>query len=205
MNADLALLRFALQHSDSPDLSNSPAPKPEDIEWLKKVMADMETDAQKMKKILSILSDEKTITLDRKLASLEELQYFVEDIDNSIDFVKMGGNQYLKTWYKDDDDQIRKWAMWITSSCCLNNISIQKIFLEEGILDDICSVLDNEKSNAVKDKALSSISAIIKNYNEAQEHFIEKEGLKYMAQFLQHPSPSARMKSAFFPGSTDTI
>lgn len=80
---DLALLRFALQHTDSPNVAETKV-KPEDYEWLREAIKSYETDAQKMKKLLEIVKKEGLdMTEEQKRAALEELQFFVEDLDNA--------------------------------------------------------------------------------------------------------------------------
>jgi hypothetical protein len=79
---DLALLRFALQHTDSPNLKDTPV-RPEDYEWLRAAIASFETDAQKLKKLLELLKKQDGVTEEQKHAALEELQLLVEDLDNA--------------------------------------------------------------------------------------------------------------------------
>lgn len=79
---DLALLRFALQHTDSASLQDFKSTRdPADYEWLKQVTSD--TDALKMKRLLDVLKREDTTT-EQKAVALEELQFYVEDLDNAI-------------------------------------------------------------------------------------------------------------------------
>ena len=83
---DLALLRFALQHTtDSPTLPDTQV-RPQDYEWLREAMASFETDAQKIKKLLELVKKEDVIE-DQKCAALEELQLLVEDLDNASGFL----------------------------------------------------------------------------------------------------------------------
>ena len=79
---DLALLRFALQHTDSPNLADTQV-RPQDYEWLREAMASFETDAQKMKKLVELVNREESVSEEQKHAALEELQLLVEDLDNA--------------------------------------------------------------------------------------------------------------------------
>jgi hypothetical protein len=83
---DLALLRFALQHTDSPNLADTQV-RPEDYEWLREAMANFETDTQKMKKLLELVKKEDGVSEEHKQAALEELQLLVEDLDNATGIV----------------------------------------------------------------------------------------------------------------------
>lgn len=80
---DLALLRFAIQHSDSPNIADTKV-RPEEYEWLREAIKSYETDAQKMQKLLDIAKKDNTdVSEEKRQAALEELQYYIEDLDNA--------------------------------------------------------------------------------------------------------------------------
>ncbi len=86
---NLALLRFALTHTDSPNLHDfTPTRNPADYEWLRKALNNLETNADKMKKLLEITKHgldegECDSEIPQKVAALEEILFYVEDIDNA--------------------------------------------------------------------------------------------------------------------------
>lgn len=78
---DLALLRFALQHTDSPNLQDTQV-RAEDYEWLREAVKNYETDTQKIKRMLELVKKD-DVSEEQKHATLEELQLLVEDLDNA--------------------------------------------------------------------------------------------------------------------------
>ncbi len=78
------MLKFCLEHSDGSSLAEGKVPNrdPADYQWLKEALNNLESDADRMKKLVELLSKEDS-SLDDKANYLEELQYLVEDIDNA--------------------------------------------------------------------------------------------------------------------------
>lgn len=86
-NLPLGLLRFCIEHSDDPVGMVSgehklPERDPEDYVWLMKALEDLESDTEKMRKLLSTLKKPETTDEEKKFA-LEGIQYYVEDFDVS--------------------------------------------------------------------------------------------------------------------------
>jgi hypothetical protein len=81
---DAGLLRFCLKHSDGGNLTETQLPQRDeaDYAWLRAALNDLQTDVDRMKKLVEMLrSPESSIT--DKATALEELQYLIEDIDNA--------------------------------------------------------------------------------------------------------------------------
>jgi len=176
---DFALLRFCLEHNDSPNLQDRPLVQrdPKDYEWLRKVMESIPTPAKQMQKCLEVLRDEEE--LDCKLAALEELQDLVEDIDNANDLAKMGlGEVAQAAVFKfgsenlgELDHKIREEACFVLSTLAQNNPFCQKQLKEQGILPIILQLLKNETDFGVVNKALGVVSAMARDFPEGVEFF----------------------------------
>ncbi len=82
--ADFGLLKFCLEHSGGSSLEEGKVPNrdPADYQWLKEALNNLESDADRMKKLMELLTKEDS-SLEDKANYLEELQYLVEDIDNA--------------------------------------------------------------------------------------------------------------------------
>ena len=78
---DFALLKFCLEHNDSPNVQESVLTErdPEDYAWLQKVMNSIPSPVEQMKKCIEILSTDPDEGA--KINALELLQDLVEDID----------------------------------------------------------------------------------------------------------------------------
>lgn len=80
---DFALLKFCLEHNDSPNLQETSFQNrdPSDYDWLRKVMESLPDPVKQMKECIKIVEHESDETA--KLDALEVLQDLVEDIDNA--------------------------------------------------------------------------------------------------------------------------
>lgn len=197
---DLALLRFALQHSDSPDAAGDTKVRPEDYEWLREAIKSYETDAQKMQKLLELAKKENVdVSEEQRRAALEELQYYVEDLDNATDFTKIGGLPITLQQIKESsDDTTRVWALWLLATAVQNHAQVQDAALTAGALDIATIALTSTSNVAVKQKALLAIIGLVKENKQAQRTFLDNNGVAHLTSLLSHPDPPARMKAAFF-------
>lgn len=193
---DLALLRFALQHTDSPNLHETQLTRnPEEYEWLKKALNNLENDAQKMKKLLEIVKKEES-SREQKVAALEELQFYVEDLDNANDFVTIGGLPIVAQLLEDPNEAIQFWALWILGTLVQNNPKVQQHASQQAVMDSTLRLLKNETSHSVKEKALFALTGLMKEAPHEQQKFLDQNGLHVLSSFLSHPNPSTRMKTA---------
>jgi len=112
LNIPPGLIRFCLEHGDNPEAAVNPNRDPRDYEWLREALGNLESDYDKMKKIVSKLTElegkEDEASIGRTIVSLEELQYYIEDIDNANELHKMGGLALI----------IRLVAQRLLFSCC---------------------------------------------------------------------------------------
>ena len=143
-NMNDGLLNFCLAHGYKGEDYGMKS-SPEDIEWLKNVFDNIESDAKIMYNILErsdnylnkIKKNEPTeITEEQLIDQLEYLVELVESIDNANDFIKMNG-QYelcrLLTESTNDDILFNTW--WILQAIVQNNPVGQKaIFESSGIM-----------------------------------------------------------------------
>jgi hypothetical protein len=81
---DAGLLRFCLEHSDGGNLTETQLPQRDeaDYKWLRAALNDLQTDADRMKKLVEMLKSSESSETD-KTTALEELQYLIEDLDNA--------------------------------------------------------------------------------------------------------------------------
>lgn len=84
-NLPLGLLRFCIEHSDDPSqIANTDMTRfhrdPADYEWLAAALGNLESDTDKLKKLVATIQNPST-TEDQVIYSLEGIQYYVEDLD----------------------------------------------------------------------------------------------------------------------------
>lgn len=195
---DLALLRLALQHSESvPNVADNQV-RTEDYEWLREAMKSFETDAQKIQKLLDIVKKEET-SEEQKHAAFEELQFLVEDLDNASDFTKLEGlSVTLQLIQQTTSESVRVWALWLLATAVQNHKAVQEAALAiEGCLSTVVTLLKSATSPLVKQKALYAIIGLVKDNKPAQQEFVKLGGVDNLVALLDHPEPPTRMKSAF--------
>ncbi|EGG18341.1 hypothetical protein DFA_03835 [Cavenderia fasciculata] len=158
------LLKFCLTHSDSPNLQDSQVPErdPKDYDWLRQAFENLEDDAKRMKKINDVLADPQS-TQHQIITALEQLEFYIEDIDNSKDYIKIGGIPIIVELMKNEDDRIRAEATSCVAILSQNEESIQAYLNSIGVLDLAINILGREHDQKCREKFLSLISSLIGN------------------------------------------
>eukprot|EP01113_Clastostelium_recurvatum_P041854 TRINITY_DN670_c0_g1_i3.p1 TRINITY_DN670_c0_g1~~TRINITY_DN670_c0_g1_i3.p1 ORF type:complete len:329 (-),score=65.87 TRINITY_DN670_c0_g1_i3:3-989(-) len=206
---DFGLLKFCLEHTDAPNLQDTVLPDrdPKDYEWLRKALGDLEDDATRMKKLIKIAhgeisptegldakSDkgtpeekgENTAQLDTETRryALEELQYYVEDIDNALNFAKLGGIRVLtECMSPSEHHDIRYWAAWVLGTLVQNNPPTQVQCLKEGALKVTIEALCGEHAD-VKEKAIFLLSGLLRDSDVAVAAFVDHGGVGVLRPFV---------------------
>lgn len=86
-----------------------------------------------MKELLAALVDEQKSVADRVRAA-EELEFLVEDVDNSWDFVKAKLAADLIPLLRHREADLRLHALWLFGLLCQNHVRVQRQFLADGYL-----------------------------------------------------------------------
>jgi hypothetical protein len=163
------LLRFALQHQQQSTDAITSAPTsqrdPKDYEWLRGALSQMESDAKKMRKLLDTLENREilddTQQWSRLRMALEELEYFVQDVDNAADLIVLGGVTPLLALLSHADAQVRFWTAFVIQTACQNNPKPTLTFVEKGALSTLMLALPKESDEMVASKFLACISGKI--------------------------------------------
>ena len=187
------LLKFCLEHSDYREGSGQGIPErdPNDYKWLKEALDNLQTDTQRMKKILETIKTDQLLGETALSSALEELQYYVEDIDNGNDFWKIGGAEVMLKLLEKPGTQIKMWIMWIFATVVQNNPESQEKAIKAGILErmmDVAksSLYTSEVDTLVLSKSVSGISALVKGSDTALDKFISLDGLDLVFQAIKN-------------------
>ncbi|ELR22342.1 ARM repeat fold domain containing protein [Acanthamoeba castellanii str. Neff] len=201
---DAGLLRFCLEHSDGGNLTETQLPQRDeaDYKWLRAALNDLQTDADRMKKLVEMLKSSESSETD-KATALEELQYLIEDLDNANDLYKIGGFEPVLALMNDKDSaNLRYWAAWAVATAVQNNPSSQAQAMEKGALAQILLLLQNETEDRVLSKAVPALSGLIRDHPKAVEAFLKANGLRLLAYLLTSTkgdqlSAATKMKVVF--------
>jgi len=183
---DTGLLRFCLEHSDGPSTnveSTIPQRDPEDYKWLREALNNLETDADRMKKLVEMIKLDNSVQA--KVAALEELEYLVEDLDNANDLHKLNGYEAVLTLVNDQTSaDLRYWSTWVVATVLQNNPWSQAKGLEKGTLNRLLLLLQDETEDRVLSKAVLALSALIRDQPKAVEAFLKANSLRLLAYML---------------------
>merc|ERR1712137_721056 len=202
---DFALLKFCLEHNDSPNLRETvlTARDPADYEWLRKVMQSLPSVAKQMQRCIEILHKESD--LDNKINALAVLQDLVEDVDNANDLAKLGLGEIVKAMLfrlgEENDNaqaaQIRWMACWVISTLAQNNPFCQEIIAAQGILPITLNLLERSENAKVTQRALGVVSAMTRDCPAGQTYFaLNKERLvPLLIKLMDHPEHQVSTKA----------
>lgn len=155
------------------------------MKWLREALDNLESDGKKMMKLLDRISSKET-TVDGTSDALMELQYFVEDIDNANDLIKLRGLEILLEKLNDDvDDEIKTETLFVISAMAQNNPPVQEELFKVGGLEKTIKLLDMTKNELVAERAFGVISAILKNYLPGKKLFFHLENNKESKNYFQ--------------------
>eukprot|EP01117_Protostelium_nocturnum_P006963 TRINITY_DN2498_c0_g1_i1.p1 TRINITY_DN2498_c0_g1~~TRINITY_DN2498_c0_g1_i1.p1 ORF type:complete len:440 (-),score=106.18 TRINITY_DN2498_c0_g1_i1:18-1337(-) len=202
------LFQWGIEHQGNSSSSsiNSPQTKRELSQFDRNFLnAAMRSDASKMKGILDIYQS-KDSTLEEKEIALEDLEFFVQTIDNACDLshstvnglkVLLDAIRYdRKDPNKQGDffhsSQVRMRAAWVLATALQNNPKLQAEAQNEDALHILTETLNQEIS------ILSLFSIESKKSNEEQStlEFLERGDLSLIAKLIFAISPLLNSKLA---------
>jgi len=196
----LGLLKFCLEHSDGnvgDTIMENYQRDRDDYKWLMEALNNLESDAQRMKKLVESLNGD--VTTQQMKYALEGIQYFVEDLDLANDLIKVNGLQPIVNLVSHDDADIRLWAAWIVASVSQNHPNTQLALVKLDILSHLCKAIQKETSDEVKDKHLYALSSVTSGNQSLMDQFVDDyNGIPYLVALTVAKSPSTQFKAIWF-------
>jgi len=115
--------------------------------------------------------------LEVAFGAMEELEYYVEDIDNAVDMAKIGGLQALMGCLTSDrmDPELREAACGVLAVSLQNNPKVQDACVTHEVLGPLLSLLhgvDEAQLLPLRQKALLAISALVRSSSSALDQLI---------------------------------
>ena len=142
------------------------------------------SDAQRMKKCIESLKapdiDEgMTVTL------LEDLEAFLENLDNARDFQNLEGYQFITTLlHKTESQEVRLACLSLLGTASQNQPTVQKILMDAKVLPTLVDSLRTTKEPTFQARLLRCISSMISGYNPAEQSFLFLHGLNVLKTIL---------------------
>jgi len=177
----LALLKWSLAQSSDGTLPTEVTPmSEEDKKWLEQVMREAVKDEPKrMNEIMGefvkmldagLTEDQSDVVLDL----LDELRFIVEQVDMAQIFAKFGGFQCLLGLVECENitSEARALAASTLAALTQNNLVVQDIALNSGMLDRLGKVYVQSESPIVCNKVLYALSCSVRNHQAGEEYFM---------------------------------
>jgi len=183
--AYLPLLRMSIGLQQEPNANEVRPMEPERREWLKEAMSNMlKSPVEEMK--LALKNVREGETEDDKVAALESLVGFVEQIDFARDLHKIGGLTLVIELLDSDSAKIRAAAAQVLGTAVHNNPEPQKWAYDLGALEALCRIVGRERATIKElSKAFYAISSLIRNNDLATVKYVkEMKGLALIVAVL---------------------
>ncbi|XP_017128513.1 hsp70 nucleotide exchange factor FES1 [Drosophila elegans] len=195
------VLKYTVQHHDEnaePKLNE--APDVERKEFLANALNAMTTDATAaLKAALLILNSDEASTEDQ-IESLDAIRSYIDDIDNAITLVKLGGTATLLRYIKDSDSEVRVSALNTVAEVAQNNVFCQNALINDKFLPVLTKNLSNANQEIVR-SSIYAISSLVRNFQPGYNEFKRIKGISALIPCLKSTNSNVYIKAAFLIAS----
>lgn len=184
---DHSELKLALKKIKNDAKEGTPSVK-RTYEQIKKELAEMQHSVKSEYEIVQDLIAEYKATKEdlTKTDILLDLEYYVHQYDNALDFVKMDGFKIVVLpSLNSTNSGLRSAAAFLMGSACQSNQQVQISALEAGSIPLLIRLVAQDPSMQVRSRALYALSSIIRHFPVAQKTFFEGGGVSAFSQLFQ--------------------
>ena len=163
------------------------------MDELKNALGDVQLNMKTDMELLTKLINEFKETQDDvdKVTILEDLEYYVHQYDNALLFVDMGGlKDVIIPSLNSSNPQIRLHSCLLLSGAAQSNPKFQISALESGLLETLLRMTTLDPDPSVSTKAFSALSAIMRNFPEAQNTLLRQGGLGVLVKLFNNEEKS---------------
>ncbi|NP_001096338.1 nucleotide exchange factor SIL1 [Xenopus tropicalis] len=157
------------------------------IEDLKKAFDDLninvETDIEIMTKIINKFNSSSSTV--EKVSALYDLEYYVHQVDNAQNLLKLGGLQLLINSLNSTDPLLIEHSAFVIGSALSSNPKVQIEAFEAGALQKLLVILAADQEVSVKKKTLYALSSMLRQFPYAQQRFMKLGGLQILKNFFK--------------------
>lgn len=136
-------------------------------------------------------------TDEERVLILEDLDYYLHQIDNARDFVALGGmNLIIKEALNSHSEILRERAAILFAGAVQSNPEVQERVLSLGWMTNLLDRLTNtSESLSVRSRLVGAISNLIRGSSEALNAFRKVDGFpKYLEILQEFPQSKLRLK-----------
>lgn len=124
------------------------------------------------------------ISDEEKIVLLTELEYYVHQYDNAVDFTKAGGMTLALSALNSTNEKVRTAAAFLLGSAMQSNPKVQVSAVENGVMQQLIHLLAIEPSTTLRLKVLYALSSLLRHFPYAQKKFLDLGGLSILTSFF---------------------
>lgn len=147
----------------------------------------MKSDVDVMKEIVQYILAENS-TDNEIAAALDNIEYYVHQIDNGANLDKIGGLEPIVHLLNHTNEDIVDKAANVLGAAAQNNVEVQNVVLQYGALRSLLQMLHTEKKPLTKKKAIYALSALIRQNPVAIEELVKFSGVESILNIVQDKS-----------------
>lgn len=149
---------------------------------------------EKLQEAVAIIGSELKST-EEKIAAIDTIMNYIDDIDTSIDFCKIGGMCILHPCLTSTIPEIQRMSALLIAELAQNNPYCQKQLLDTEILPHLINLLSKEDT---ANDGLRAISCLVRGYEPALKTFIDIQGFKCLLESLKNAKEKKMIMRAVF-------
>ena len=143
----------------------------------------MRSEVEIMAQHVGILADESSSDDDR-LHALNELEYYVHQIDNARDLNIIGGLVLVVRCLNDSNVEIRRASAVVLGSAAQSNVRVQSECLAYQTLRLLLERLRVEADETTRKRVMFAVSSAVRQYQPAQEELLKLGGVDVLTRVL---------------------
>lgn len=119
--------------------------------------------------------------------ALDELEFFVHQIDNARDLDSIGGLSLVIKLMNSTEPSIISRATYVLGSATQSNPKVQQAALKQGVLPLLLRLLSKHEPMVVRKKAMYALSSLIRLFPIGQRDFLKLNGLEIFQRLFEEP------------------
>ncbi|XP_068745321.1 nucleotide exchange factor SIL1-like [Montipora capricornis] len=125
--------------------------------------------------------------LSEKEHALDELEYYVHQIDNARDLHSIGGLALVVKLMNSTEPSLASRATYVLGSAAQSNPQVQQAALKQEALPLLLRLLSKHEPMAVRKKAMYALSSLIRLFPVGQKEFLKFNGLDIFKRLFEEP------------------
>ncbi|ELT97086.1 hypothetical protein CAPTEDRAFT_220900 [Capitella teleta] len=186
-----ALKKFKANQDDVKDPGVSPKVKGQQFRSMEEIKDDFKEMNLAMKSENEILSDlikryqQVALEPEERAVILEDLEYYLHQVDNAVDFCNMGGMALLMDDLNSTVAQVKSQAALALAAAMQSNPAVQTRAMEASVVPRLLHIMASEPQSSVQGRLLYALSSLLRHFPFAQLEFIQRGGVKIFSDIVK--------------------